>query len=81
MLLSIFFPAFIYLLFFELFLYAFLNFYFALKDNGINFRNVFMQMYTCLILHLSYGLGYLEGVYDFILLNKLPNHKNEKLSR
>ena len=80
-LLSFVFSAFIYLLVFELAIYTMLNLFFALKDNGLNLMNVFMQMYTCLILHISYGLGYLEGIYDFVLLKKLPNEKNEKLSR
>jgi len=38
-------------------------------------------MYTCLTLHISYGFGYLEGIYDFILLDKPPNQRHEKLSR
>tara|TARA_B110000037_G_C17066542_1_gene484056 strand:- start:281 stop:1327 length:1047 start_codon:yes stop_codon:yes gene_type:complete len=80
-LLSLIFPAITYLLIFELAFYTALNMFFSLKDNGLNLINGFKQMYTYLILHISYGLGYLEGIYDFLLLNKLPNEKNEKLSR
>jgi GT2 family glycosyltransferase len=80
-LLSFIFPILIYLLFFELASYIILNFLFASKDNGFNLINGFKQMYACFILHLSYGLGYLEGIYDFIFLNNIPNEKNEKLSR
>ncbi|MDA9183202.1 glycosyltransferase family 2 protein [Flavobacteriaceae bacterium] len=80
-LLSFLFSTFIYFLVFELVLYTMLNLFFALKDNGLNLMNGFKQMYTCLILHISYGLGYIEGIYDFVLLKKLPNEKNEKLSR
>jgi len=80
-LLSFLFSAFIYLLVFELVLYTTLSLFFALKDNGLSLMNGFKQMYTCLILHISYGLGYLEGICDFVLLKKLPNKKNEKLSR
>ena len=79
--LSVFNLGFIYLLGFELVLYTLLSFYFSVKDNGFNLKNGIMQMYTCLTLHISYGFGYLEGIYDFILLDKPPNQKNEKLSR
>lgn len=33
------------------------------------------------ILHISYGLGYLKGIVHFILLNKQPSSKEQRLSR
>ncbi|WP_348810472.1 glycosyltransferase family 2 protein [Flavobacterium maritimum] len=72
---------FIYVFLLEIFSYLLLNFIFALKANGFNLNCIFKQMYTCFILHFSYGLGYLEGILDFLILNKKPNKKNETLSR
>ncbi len=34
-----------------------------------------------LILHLSYGLGYLEGIYNFLILNRGPKQKSFELTR
>ena len=37
---------------------------------------------TYFILHFSYGLGYLEGVFNFVILNRaVVNSDNEELSR
>jgi glycosyltransferase involved in cell wall biosynthesis len=36
---------------------------------------------TFKILHLSYGLGYLHGILNFILLNRKPSSKQMKLTR
>lgn len=80
-LLGFIFPIFFVLLSVELALYFTLNFVFAFKDNTFNIVNLVKQMYTCTVLHTSYGLGYLEGVVDFLILNKEPNSKNEQLSR
>ncbi len=33
------------------------------------------------ILHLSYGLGYLKGIVEFILLRKKPSDRQKRLSR
>jgi GT2 family glycosyltransferase len=33
------------------------------------------------ILHISYGLGYLKGLFEFVLLNKKPSDKQKRLSR
>lgn len=71
--------AYVFLL--EIFSYMLLNFIFAFKVNGFKFISILKQMYTCFILHFSYGLGYLEGILDFIILNKKPSEKNETLSR
>lgn len=47
----------------------------------ITIANRFKIIYTFLILHLSYGLGYFNGIIDFILLNKHPTKKNTQLTR
>lgn len=75
------FPIFISILGIEMSLYLILNFIFAFRDNNNNIINIFKQMYTCFVLHLSYGLGYLEGIIDFFILNRNPKSKNEELSR
>ena len=38
-------------------------------------------IFTFLILHISYGWGYLMGIIDFVLLNKKPQKKDMKLTR
>jgi hypothetical protein len=38
-------------------------------------------VYTFLLLHLSYGLGYLNGVIRFLVFNKKPTDSNKQLSR
>lgn len=36
---------------------------------------------TFFILHVSYGLGYLKGIWEFLLLKKKPSNKQKRLSR
>ena len=38
-------------------------------------------VFTYLILHVSYGLGYLKGILDFIVFNKKPGDNQKRLSR
>ena len=62
-------------------LYSLLISYFSFKlSNRVSeIINLFKSFF---ILHFSYGLGYLEGIVNFILLNKnKANMNNEKLSR
>jgi GT2 family glycosyltransferase len=33
------------------------------------------------ILHLSYGFGYLRGLFDFFILNKKPSERNKQMTR
>lgn len=37
--------------------------------------------YCFFTLHLSYGLGYLFGIFDFAIFNKKPSKKTEELTR
>lgn len=48
------------------------------KDQSLKFGDTFI---TFPILHISYGLGYLKGIFDFILLRKKPSDKQKELSR
>ena len=47
--------------------------------NGLKQMNELAK--TFFTLHLSYGLGYLMGIVDFLLMNKKPSDKQKKLSR
>ena len=38
-------------------------------------------MWSFFILHFSYGLGYLEGLFNFMLLRRNPRNSGSKLSR
>ncbi len=61
-----------------LMLYISLAFYSSLKLEKVhNFKVV----YSFMILHLSYGKGYLDGIIRFIIFNRQPSVKNEQLSR
>ncbi len=46
-----------------------------------NIKETFLISYTFVILHISYGLGYLNGIINFILLKRKPNSKNKALTR
>ncbi|QKJ64819.1 glycosyltransferase family 2 protein [Flavobacterium sp. M31R6] len=72
---------FVYVFLLEIFSYLLLNFFFAFQTNKFNLIHVSKQMYTCFVLHFSYGFGYLEGILDFLILNKKNSNKNETLSR
>ena len=60
--------------------YLFLSIFFTMviSDDNINKWGVFK---TFPILHVSYGLGYLKGIIDFLILNKKPSNKQKRLSR
>lgn len=61
-------------------LYLTLNVVSALKASD-NVKDALLISYTFLILHLSYGLGYLNGIINFILLKRMPNSNNTVLTR
>ncbi|CAN5412374.1 glycosyltransferase family 2 protein [soil metagenome] len=51
----------------------------ASKSTGLSrFFKIILAYY---ILHFSYGAGYLEGIWKFLILNKKPDAKQELLSR
>ena len=49
------------------------------KSNS--FEKIIGIAYTFFLLHFSYGLGYLVGIFDFIALNKGPRKSSQKLTR
>lgn len=44
-------------------------------------RTAFSVLYAFIILHLSYGIGYTEGVWEFALLGRQPKRKAHELTR
>ena len=48
------------------------------KDKQIS---IFKIIPTFPVMHLSYGLGYLRGVVEFLLMNKKPGDRQKELSR
>jgi len=60
--------------------YKILLFIFSAKS-AKNFLDFFQLLITYPILHISYGLGYLRGMIDFILLRKKPSESQKRLSR
>jgi cellulose synthase/poly-beta-1,6-N-acetylglucosamine synthase-like glycosyltransferase len=61
-------------------LYSLLALTFALKAAKNSPDTVFGVVFTFFILHFSYGLGYLKGIFDFFILGKSIK-KHESLSR
>lgn len=63
---------------FVLFIYFLLSFYFSLivafKKNELKF--LFILPYIFLVIHLSYGWGYLKGICRFIFLGKTKSNVN-----
>ena len=63
-----------------LLLYIFGALYFAVKQVGANTKALKVAA-TFFILHFSYGLGYLNGILNFVILNKKPENRHSALSR
>lgn len=63
-----------------LILYFLLAFIFAYKKTN-NISEIFTVILSFLILHISYGFGYLQGIIHFIIFNKKPSNKNKILNR
>ncbi len=61
-------------------LYFFLALFFASKQSS-SIKDTFLIAYSFLILHLSYGYGYLWGLIWFVILHKKPNSKHQKITR
>lgn len=60
--------------------YIILNLIFSAKSAN-NISDFFQLFVTYPILHVSYGLGYLRGLIDFILFRKEPSESQKRLSR
>lgn len=63
-----------------LILYFLLSIYFSMKASDQDTSPVKLFI-TFPILHISYGLGYLNGIWEFFLLKKKPSDKQKSLSR
>jgi GT2 family glycosyltransferase len=61
-------------------IYVFLGVYFASKMSK-RFDEFFQIFKTFPILHFSYGLGYLSGMINFLILRQKPSDKQKRLSR
>ena len=61
-------------------IYIFIAIYTSLSISK-KVKGFFYSMFTFLILHIGYGLGYWNGLIDFIILNKKPSNKHKSLSR
>lgn len=64
-----------------LFFYSALALTFALKSSEESKTPLLKTAITFPILHISYGLGYLKGIWNFLILGKKPSEKSKELSR
>jgi GT2 family glycosyltransferase len=65
-------------------LYVLLGIYFAFKSlffQGSAWFKALKIWVTFPLLHISYGLGYLKGMIDFLALKRKPSDKQKRLSR
>ncbi len=65
-------------------LYVLLGLYVGFKTyafDGKNWNKALSVSITFPLLHLSYGLGYLQGIVEFILMKNKPSAKQTRLSR
>lgn len=60
--------------------YDFLALFFAIKITT-QFPKFVAVTFTFFILHFSYGIGYLKGIIDFIILRKNPSKNSKNLTR
>jgi glycosyltransferase involved in cell wall biosynthesis len=60
--------------------YILLSIFFAFQKS-VKIKAVMNVLLAFYILHFSYGLGYLKGILDFVVLSKGPTNKNATLSR
>lgn len=72
----------IFLFFFTaLFIFYLLLSVFYASAKTKNFLEIIKMMFVFSILHISYGLGYLFGILDFILLKREPGKRSRELTR
>jgi GT2 family glycosyltransferase len=63
-----------------LFIYLVLGLIVSLRNTNARIR--FIDLLPVFpLLHLSYGLGYLKGIIDFIIRNQKPSDKQKRMSR
>ena len=49
--------------------------------SGVRWRDALGVMRSFLILHVAYGLGYWQGVLDFLILRRSPSAESKQLTR
>ena len=76
-----FFLSFVFTKVFFIYLAVFLCYFILGTIASLNSRNYFMTFFSFIILHMGYGLGYLEGIWNFILLNRQPSMLRTSTSR
>lgn len=62
-------------------LYLMLCILFAAKTSAKNAVSFWNVLVIFPVLHISYGLGYMKGIFEFLLLGKKPSEKQKRLSR
>ncbi|HIP32435.1 MAG TPA: glycosyltransferase family 2 protein [Crocinitomicaceae bacterium] len=65
---------------FPLIIYVLMNVFFSFKLAKSS-ADALQLLITYPILHISYGLGYVKGLIDFLLFKKQPSENQKKLSR
>jgi GT2 family glycosyltransferase len=80
LILSMLHPLFAVLSFLVYLVYSFLALLMGFKKGKKPTESLQIAM-TFPIMHFSYGLGYLKGILDFVILKKKPSDKQKRLSR
>ncbi len=62
-------------------LYFVFAFVFSFKLYRYSLINLFKMMYAYFLIHFSYGLGYMLGIFNFLILRKKLNKKDIPLTR
>ena len=62
-------------------LYILMALFFGLKVTKTNITLFPKVLITFPLLHFSYGLGYLNGILQFVVLKKKPSDSAKQLSR
>lgn len=76
------FPSIIYISIIPIAIYISMSILFAAFTAGISINFLFGVLYSFWILHLSYGIGYIQGIIDFYLFNKkVINNSYTDISR
>ena len=77
---SLFIAKFIYIFIAEMAIYISLDMFFSFKSD-LQFKKKIHLIIVFFLLHMGYGIGYLLGLFDFILLNKKDTSKYSRINR
>jgi len=73
-------PVFLFITLFFIILYVGMGIFFAAKMTD-KLKEIPVLIRIFLILHFSYGFGYIKGIIDFLLLRRMPAIRNKEMSR